>query len=58
MAMLEDVGYMARAAYLMDGFMRLMGLHGKSFLPLFLGLGCNVPSIAGTRVIEAEKARF
>lgn len=58
MAVLEDIGYMARAAYLMDGFMRVMGLHGKSFLPLFLGFGCNVPSIAGTRVIEASKARL
>jgi ferrous iron transport protein B len=58
MAMLEDVGYMARAAYMMDGFMHLMGLHGKSFLPLFLGFGCNVPSVAGTRVIEAPKARL
>ncbi len=58
LAMLEDVGYMARAAYLMDGFMRLMGLHGKSFLPLFLGFGCNVPSVAGTRVIEAPRARL
>lgn len=58
MAVLEDVGYMSRAAYLMDGFMRLMGLHGKSFLPLFLGFGCNVPSVAGTRVIEAPKARL
>ncbi len=58
MAMLEDVGYMARAAYMMDGFMRVMGLHGKSFLPLFLGFGCNVPSVAGTRVIEAPKARL
>jgi ferrous iron transport protein B len=58
MALLEDIGYMARAAYMMDNFMRLMGLHGKSFLPLFLGFGCNVPSIAGTRVIEARKARL
>ncbi len=58
LAMLEDVGYMTRAAYMMDGFMRLMGLHGKSFLPLFLGFGCNVPSVAGTRVIEAPKARL
>jgi ferrous iron transport protein B len=58
MALLEDVGYMARAAYMMDGFMRLMGLHGKSFLPLFLGFGCNVPSVAGTRVIEAPRARL
>ncbi len=58
MAVLEDVGYMARAAYLMDGFMRMMGLHGKSFLPLFLGFGCNVPSVAGARVVEAPKARL
>jgi ferrous iron transport protein B len=58
MAVLEDVGYMSRAAYLMDGFMRAMGLHGKSFLPLFLGFGCNVPSVTGTRVIEAPKARL
>ena len=58
MAVLEDVGYMSRAAYLMDGFMRAMGLHGKSFLPLFLGFGCNVPSITGTRVIEAPQARL
>jgi ferrous iron transport protein B len=58
MAILEDVGYMARAAYLMDAFMRLLGLHGKSFLPLFLGFGCNVPSVAGTRVIEGPKARL
>ncbi len=58
MAVLEDVGYMSRAAYLMDGFMRVMGLHGKSFLPLFLGFGCNVPSVAGTRVIEAPQARL
>jgi ferrous iron transport protein B len=58
LALLEDVGYMARAAYMMDGYMRVMGLHGKSFLPLFLGFGCNVPSVAGTRVIEAPKARL
>lgn len=58
MAVLEDIGYMARAAYLMDGFMRMMGLHGKSFLPLFLGFGCNVPSVAGTRVIESRRARL
>ncbi len=58
MALLEDIGYMARAAYLMDGIMRAMGLHGKSFLPLFLGFGCNVPAVMGTRVIESEKARL
>ena len=56
--LLEDVGYMARAAYVMDNFMHLMGLHGKSFLPLFLGFGCNVPAITGTRVIDAPAARL
>lgn len=55
---LEDTGYMARAAYVMDNFMHLMGLHGKSFLPLFLGFGCNVPSILGTRVIDTREARL
>jgi len=58
MAILEDVGYMARAAYVMDGFMHLMGLHGKSFLPLFLGFGCNVPAVLGARVIESRRARL
>jgi ferrous iron transport protein B len=58
MATLEDTGYMARAAYVMDGFMHLMGLHGKSFLPLFLGFGCNVPAVLGTRVIESQRARL
>jgi ferrous iron transport protein B len=58
MGMLEDMGYMARAAYVMDGFMHLMGLHGKSFLPLFLGFGCNVPAVLGTRVIESPRARL
>jgi ferrous iron transport protein B len=55
---LEDLGYMARAAYVMDRFMHLMGLHGKSFLPLYLGFGCNVPSILGARVIESRRARL
>ena len=58
MATLEDVGYMARGAYVMDGFMHLMGLHGKSFLPLFLGFGCNVPAVLGTRVIESRRGRL
>ncbi len=58
MGILEDVGYLARAAYVMDGFMHLMGLHGKSFLPLFLGFGCNVPAVLGTRVIESRRARL
>lgn len=58
MAFLEDVGYMARAAYVMDGLMHPIGLHGKSFLPLFLGFGCNVPAILGTRTIESRRARL
>jgi len=58
MGILEDVGYMARAAYVMDGFMHLMGLHGKSFLPLFLGFGCSVPAILGARVIDSKRARL
>lgn len=57
-AMLEDTGYMARAAYVMDNLMHLMGLHGRSFLPLFLGFGCNVPAIMGTRVIDSRSARM
>ena len=55
---LEDLGYIARAAYVMDRFMHLMGLHGKSFLPLFLGFGCNVPAVMGARVVEGERARL
>jgi ferrous iron transport protein B len=57
-ALLEDIGYMARAAFVMDNLMHVMGLHGKSFLPLFLGFGCNVPAILGTRVIESWPARL
>jgi ferrous iron transport protein B len=55
---LEDIGYMARAAYVMDNIMHMMGLHGKSFLPLFLGFGCNVPAVMGTRVIDSWPARL
>ena len=58
LGILEDLGYMARAAYVMDRFMHLMGLHGKSFLPLFLGFGCNVPAVMGARSIESPKARL
>jgi len=58
LGLLEDLGYMARAAYVMDRFMHLMGLHGKSFLPLFLGFGCNVPAVMGARIIESPKARL
>jgi ferrous iron transport protein B len=58
MGLLEDVGYMARAGYVMDRFMHLMGLHGKSFMPLFLGFGCNVPAVMGARVIESRRGRL
>lgn len=58
LALLEDIGYMARAAYVMDRFMHLVGLHGKSFLPLFLGFGCNVPAVVGTRIIDSQRARL
>ncbi|MFA6931060.1 MAG: ferrous iron transport protein B [Lentisphaeria bacterium] len=57
-AFLEDSGYMARAAFVMDGIMRKFGLHGKSFVPLVLGFGCTVPAIMATRGIESEKDRI
>jgi ferrous iron transport protein B len=58
MGFMEDTGYMARAAYLSDRWMHLMGLHGKSFMPIMLGFGCNVPAILGTRIIESRRARL
>jgi len=58
LGVLEDTGYMARGAYVMDRFMHLMGLHGKSFMPLCLGFGCNVPSVMGSRIIESPRARL
>jgi ferrous iron transport protein B len=58
LALLEDSGYLARAAYVMDRFMHALGLHGKSFLPLFLGFGCNVPAVLGARVIESPSGRL
>jgi ferrous iron transport protein B len=58
MGTLEDTGYMARAAYVMDNFMHAIGLHGKSFLPLFLGFGCSVPAVMGTRIIESRRSRL
>ncbi len=58
LALLEDTGYLARAAYVMDRFMHRLGLHGKSFLPLFIGFGCNVPAIMGARLIEARTGRL
>jgi len=58
LGLLEDVGYMARAAYVMDRFMHWMGLHGRSFLPLCLGCGCNVPGVLCTRIIDSPRARL
>ncbi len=55
---LEDTGYMARAAYITDRFMHTMGLHGKSFMPLLLGFGCNVPAVMGARILESHRARM
>ena len=55
---LEDTGYMSRAAFMMDRLMHLMGLHGKSFIPLIMGTGCNVPAVQATRTIESRTARF
>ncbi len=57
LAILEDSGYMARAAFVMDRVMRWMGLHGKSFLPLIVGFGCTVPAVYATRTLENEKDR-
>jgi ferrous iron transport protein B len=58
LGLLEDTGYMARAAYVMDRFMHPLGLHGKSCLALFLGFGCNVPAVLGARVVESERGRL
>ena len=52
LSVLEDSGYMARAAFVMDRFMRWVGLPGKSFVPLIVGFGCNVPAIMATRTLE------
>ena len=55
---MEDSGYMARAAFIMDKVMHRMGLHGKSFIPLIMGFGCNVPAVMATRTIESRKSRL
>ena len=55
---MEDSGYMARAAFIMDKLMHNMGLHGKSFIPLIMGFGCNVPAVMATRTIESRKSRL
>jgi len=57
LGVLEDSGYMARAAFVMDRVMRWMGLHGKSFLPMIVGFGCTVPAVYATRTLENEKDR-
>ena len=57
-SVMEDSGYMARAAFIMDKLMHLAGLHGKSFIPLVMGFGCNVPAIMATRTIESRSSRL
>lgn len=58
LSFLEDTGYMARAAFIMDKVMHKMGLHGKSFIPMVMGFGCNVPAVMATRTIENPKSRL
>ncbi|MGL4858184.1 MAG: Fe(2+) transporter permease subunit FeoB [Enterobacteriaceae bacterium] len=58
LAMLEDTGYMARAAFVMDRLMYALGLPGKSFVPLIVGFGCNVPAITGTRTLDTQRERL
>jgi ferrous iron transport protein B len=55
---MEDTGYMARAVFIMDKVMHTIGLHGKSFIPLFMGFGCNVPAIMATRIIDSKRDRL
>lgn len=57
-SLMEDSGYMARAAFIMDKLMHRMGLHGKSFIPLLMGFGCNVPAVMATRTIESHSSRL
>lgn len=57
-SLMEDSGYMARAAFIMDRMMHKMGLHGKSFIPMLMGFGCNVPAIMATRTIESRSSRM
>ncbi len=57
-SLMEDTGYMARAAFLMDKLMHKMGLHGKSFIPLLMGFGCNVPAVMATRTLESRRDRI
>ncbi len=57
-SLMEDSGYMARAAFIMDRLMHKIGLHGKSFIPLVMGFGCNVPAVMATRTIESRRSRL
>lgn len=57
-SLMEDTGYMARAAFIMDKLMHKIGLHGKSFIPLLIGVGCNVPAIMATRTLESRRERL
>ena len=57
-SLMEDSGYMSRAAFIMDRLMHKMGLHGKSFIPLVMGFGCNVPAVMATRTIESRRSRI
>lgn len=58
LAIIEDTGYMARAAFIMDRIMHLIGLHGRSFIPMIMGFGCNVPAVMATRTIENRNSRL
>jgi len=58
LALLEDSGYLPRAAFLMDNIMHKIGLHGKAFIPLILGYGCTVPACIGCRIMETKRERF
>lgn len=58
LSLLEDSGYLARVAYLMDSAMHTIGLHGKAFIPVMLGFGCNVPAVLGARIMETERERL
>lgn len=58
LSILEDSGYLSRMAFLTDSFMHLIGLHGKAFFPLMLGIGCNVPAVLGSRILETKKQKL
>ena len=57
LSVLEDSGYMSRAAFLMDGMLRKIGLNGKAFIPMLMGFGCTVPAVMASRVLEHEQDR-